>query len=376
MQYTAFEFIPNLADAGAEAMVKNYCILSNGDRIKLVPLVLWGGIESANVRTLQSHNVKIFSIYNRQSFVNRVFNKMFGKYYVPFKINQLLKRHNGKVVHVHLSLLEHARRLADINKEIYFFYTCHNEVNYYFPDKKCEQFVSAQELLQMNRLTMVALHEKMKSELQSVFNTDKVVVFKNGIDFKLFQNCNVDKRKKRQSLDIPNNAFVVGHVGRFSKQKNHEKLVDIFNEIKKVNPNAFLLMIGEGEKQPEIEDKLSDLCLQDSYKILSKRSDVNELLQIMDVFVFPSLFEGFSVVLLEAQVAGLKCVISDTISKSSHLSNKLAVLSLTDSSKEWANRALLSSQDIDSYGDINQYDLNNIIVDIEKYYLQTVREDT
>src|SRR5699024_1966328 len=110
---------------------------------------------------------------------------------------------------------------------------------------------------------------------------------------KRFTNVNVDKLTMLYSLGIKEDAFILGHVGRFSEQKNHKFLINVFAAVKKERSNAHLILIGIGDLEGEIKEQVYELGLQDSVSFLGNRGDIPELMSIMDVFVFPSLYEGF-----------------------------------------------------------------------------------
>lgn len=138
-------------------------------------------------------------------------------------------------------------------------------------------------------------------------------IVKNGIELNKFTFSKAIRKEVRDSLGINEKALVIGHVGRFFRQKNHTFLIDIFREYVRFNSNTVLLLIGNGEMYSDIKQKVSTLDLAEKVKFLGVRSDVDLLLQAFDVFVFPSLHEGLPVTLVEAQGAGVPCIISDTI---------------------------------------------------------------
>jgi len=136
-----------------------------------------------------------------------------------------------------------------------------------------------------------------------------------GIDFLPFE-VEVDKRQMRSALGIPVNALVVGHVGRFSQPKNHAFLVEIAREVISRRETVVFLLVGDGELRLAIQDKVRRYSLDKNFIFTGPRSDVPLLMKgAMDVLLFPSLHEGFPLALLEAQAAGLKCLIADNISK-------------------------------------------------------------
>ena len=148
-------------------------------------------------------------------------------------------------------------------------------------------------------------------------------------------------KKKRKELGIEDNSFVVGHVGRFADVKNHLFLLDVFIEISLSRPSAELLLVGDGELRSKIEEKAAELRLKNKVIFTGDRSDVNELMMVMDVFVFPSKYEGLPVTLVEAQCSGLPCLVSDMIPSDSILIKELVqVCSLQDPASDWADAAL------------------------------------
>lgn len=178
-----------------------------------------------------------------------------------------------------------------------------------------------------------------------LYDSGKVKLIKNAIDISTFTFDPQVREIIRKELGIEN-KLVIGHVGRFMKQKNHSFLIDIFNQVQKREPDSVLLLVGGGELEQEIQDKVSSLGLKDSVWFLGVRNDVHRLLQGMDVFLLPSLYEGLPVVGIEAQASGLKMVASDAVTKEAKIIESFAFMSLSQSAKEWAERAMeLSSDD-------------------------------
>lgn len=146
----------------------------------------------------------------------------------------------------------------------------------------------------------------------------------------------------RRELGIPEDAFVLGHVGRFDEHKNHQLIVDIAVEVAKCEPKTHLLLVGEGRLRSQIEAKVSQIGMSDRVTFTGKRSDIPRLmLGAMDVFLFPSVFEGLGLVLLEAQSAGLPCIFSDVIPEEADVVKPLVQrLSLKQPTSVWVNAVL------------------------------------
>ncbi|MGN0315080.1 MAG: glycosyltransferase family 1 protein [Fusicatenibacter sp.] len=161
-------------------------------------------------------------------------------------------------------------------------------------------------------------------------------ILHNAIDLTTYVYSSEQANAVRKKLCVEQN-FVLGHVGRFDDQKNHAFLLDIFSEFLKIVPNAKLLLVGDGEGKIRIKEKAKALGLEDKVIFTGVRSDVSDLLQAMDVFVFPSLYEGVPVTMIEAQASGLPCVISDGVPDECVITSGLVtMMKLSDSSCDWA----------------------------------------
>jgi glycosyltransferase involved in cell wall biosynthesis len=165
-----------------------------------------------------------------------------------------------------------------------------------------------------------------------------VHVINNGVYVSRFKyNPNV-RKKVRKELGIEDNVLCIGNVGRLEKEKNHIFLLDVFNEICK-RTNCMLLLVGKGALENEILDKVNAMGLSSSVKLLGSRHDVDKLYQAFDVFLFPPLFEGFGLAAVEAQCAGLPCVVSEHVPAVVKCSDQIKFLPLGNSVL-WAEAAI------------------------------------
>lgn len=172
---------------------------------------------------------------------------------------------------------------------------------------------------------------------------EKIRYINNAVDTNQFIYSEEKRKSKRLELGI-NNKFVVGNVGRFHFEKNQLFLLDVFVAIAKKR-DALLLLIGTGEEEEKILSKIKSLGIEDKVKILKNRRDIPELLQAMDVFVLPSLFEGVSVSAIEAQAAGLPVYLSlEGISEEVNVTRNAVRISLSDKPDVWAERILNDSK--------------------------------
>ena len=196
----------------------------------------------------------------------------------------------------------------------------------------------------------------------------------NAIDTPLFRYNAAIRKEMRHQLDIQN-EFLVGHIGRFTIAKNHTFLLDIFKAIADAKSDIRFILVGDGAIRSEMEDKAEKLGIKDRIIFTGVRSDVNRLMQAIDVFVFPSLFEGLPVTLVEAQASGLPCVISDKVPQESILTKKLVTVKrLEDSPKEWAEHIIsrLSEVRNDHSEEIKEkgYDVKQTAKWLEEFYLE------
>lgn len=162
-------------------------------------------------------------------------------------------------------------------------------------------------------------------------------VIPNGIDLEKNQydaNVRNEMRKKYGLVG----KYVIGHIGRFSEQKNHAKLIDIFREISKTYSNSKLVLVGDGELKKSIEQKVQNEGL--SALFVGNSDEVGRWLQVMDIIVFPSLFEGLPLGLVEAQAAGLPCIISETISHTTKITDLVEFVDLNASASVWCDAVI------------------------------------
>ena len=206
------------------------------------------------------------------------------------------------------------------------------------------------------------------------YDKGNVYLLNNAIDLDKFKYNESLRKKKRKELGIKDNTLVIGHIGRFVAQKNHDFLIDIFNEIHKKNNNSILLLAGQGPLMEDIKNKVKELNLGDSVKFLGQRNDANELYQAFDVFLLPSLYEGLPVVGVEAQASGLLCYLSDDMTKETKVLDITKFMSLNNTPKEWANNIL---DDVKKYKRIDtskemtskNFNIKEEAKKLEEYYL-------
>ena len=206
-----------------------------------------------------------------------------------------------------------------------------------------------------------------------LFNGTKFTVLNNAIDIKRYTFDKNVREKLRKELNV-SNEVVIGHVGRFALQKNHEFLIDIFKNYLTCNADAKLVLVGAGELFDTIKQKVLSLGIEKNVIFLGTRNDVNELMQAFDIFLLPSLYEGLPVVAVEAQAAGLPCVISSSVSPEVKLSDNVKLVSLDTPVSEWCDnikglydRNVNRSEGVDIVKNAG-FDIKDVIVKLMKIY--------
>lgn len=177
-----------------------------------------------------------------------------------------------------------------------------------------------------------------------MFSGADFFVLNNAIDAKLYIYDESKRRKVRSDLGIEDNILLIGHVGRFSLQKNHMFIIKVFNAIEKKSPSARLLLVGDGELISSVKEEVNRLHLQNKVIFAGLRSDVADLLQAMDVFLFPSLNEGLPLAIMEAQAAGVPCIISERVPSECKKTDLVYQCNLSDDIDKWSDTVISVSK--------------------------------
>ena len=170
---------------------------------------------------------------------------------------------------------------------------------------------------------------------ERIVKSEKFQVIHNAINSKqyIYTKEKHEKLKHNWKLD---DKIVVGHVGRFRKEKNHEFLIQVFAEFIKIVPNAHLVLTGDGELEAKIKELVEKNGLTEHVTFTGGRNDVPDMMNLFDLFVFPSFYEGLGIVLIEAQAAGLPCIASDAIVDEAILTDNVKKMCLNQGAEQWA----------------------------------------
>lgn len=318
--------------AGVEAVVTNYYKYIDKDKFQF-DFICCEGSTNIPYDEIESQGGRVILIPPYKKMIS--YQK---------ELKKVLKENNYKIVHSHVNALSvfslFAAKRAGVKIRIAHSHSSSNK------KEKTRNIVK--NVLKLFSKTFSNYYVGC-SELAArwlfgnkTFDSGKVRILNNAIDLEQFQFNGKIRKEKRNELNISDDTFVIGHIGRFMKQKNHSFLIDIFNEILKLKPNSLLLMAGQGPLIDEIKNKVNNLNIEENVKFLGQRSDANELYQAFDVFLLPSLYEGLPVVGVEAQASDLLCFFSDDMTKETKVLESSVFMSLDNSPEEWAKKIVKS----------------------------------
>lgn len=216
-----------------------------------------------------------------------------------------------------------------------------------------------------------------KSAGEYFFHKRDCQIINNAIMVERFRYDLSVRKETRQLLGLEN-CFVAGHAARFDYHKNHSFLIDVFKEICEIQPESVLLLIGDGELRTAIQKKVKEKGLSDKVVFMGVRGDMEKLYQAMDVFIFPSIYEGLGIVNIEAQASGLLTFCSDAVPEEANISPLYTAIPLSSSAAEWAKIIVNKYQSAGERSDAGEtvqkagYDIKDVAKELQKFYLEKV----
>ena len=204
-----------------------------------------------------------------------------------------------------------------------------------------------------------------------IFGANNFIVLPNAIEYEKFRYNSAIREQYREKMKIEKDTILVGHVGNFNDQKNQTFLIDIYNILQK-KVKSELILIGIGPLEAQMKNKVQKLNLEKKVHFLEARDDVNYLMQAMDVFVLPSKWEGFGIVLIEAQASGLYVVASTEAPKDTCVTENIRYISLLDGKEKWCDEILNGLKDykrkVENTSGLENYSLKKSINTLKKLY--------
>jgi len=373
-------FIDNLNQGGAETLVKDYAFLIDKDKFDVV-ILCHDRIGSLYEKKLQDAGIRVFFISDFFPFKRLYFNRLIHKFIRHSYIDKLIakfiiKRENPDIIHSHQPF-NRIIEFVNPSKKCKLFHTVHSEPKEFWctgTRYANRDFQAVSSLIRKHGMRLIALHEPMRQELNQMFHVNNTVVLNNGVDFSRFK-VSETKEMIRKELNISEDAFLVGHVGRFVPVKNHDMIIDVFYELCKLKEKAHLLLVGSGELRSQIEEKIKLMQLREKVTILEPRLDIPRIMKSLDVFIFPSLFEGLGIVLIEAQRMGVPCVVSEAIPEAAFVSNLVLRMPKDSTPLQWAEKLNVACSIHPEYFGIEKWDMSIVVKQLENLYLQELSRD-
>ena len=311
-----------------------------------------------------SPNVTTYGIHREE------IEEMGGRIYELGIKGNILTRKTGLYKRLYEFLTQHAYSVVHINSGNFFFnlfavmavrkagVPCrivhsHNAGDTNRSRIKKAAFEALKPQLEKNATLLLACSRKAASYMftDQTVREGRVQIVKNGINAERFRFDPEIRKTVRQELWLQD-KFVVGHGGRFYKQKNHVFLIRIFEKIHEKEPESVLLLFGKGDLETEVRGLVNELGMAPYVRFMGEVPDIERMYQAMDVFVMPSFHEGLPVSCVEIQAAGVPCVLSDAITEEIKIADSLQFLSLSDSPEIWAKAAL----SMKGHRDLNGYE--------------------
>ena len=209
---------------------------------------------------------------------------------------------------------------------------------------------------------------------KKVVEENKITIINNAIDIDKFKFDKEKREKIREKLCLKD-CFVIGHVGRFEQTKNHKFLINVFHKIIKQIPSVKLLLVGDGSLKDEIQLQVENLGLKSNVIFCGVRNDVADLYNAMDVFVFPSLYEGLGMAVIEAQVNSLPTIVSIAIPAEAKISEYIKFISLQQPLKDWLNEVENAKRKELNISDelLKKFDIKQECKKLENLYLKLIK---
>ena len=354
--------VNNMHRAGLETMLMNY--YRNIDRTEVQFDFLMHRAEPSD------YDDEIVALGGRIYRAPRLYPQNYPAYF-RF-MGEFFREHpEYKIVHSHIDAMSYlpllAAKKANVPVRIAHSHSSGMDRDFKYPLKQYYR----------HRLRGVATHRLACGENAGkfLFCGRDYTVIPNAVDSLQFQYNVAARLRKREELGL-SDRFVVGHVGRLTYPKNHIFLLQVFANLLQKRPESILLLVGNGEKEQELQAKASDLGITSAVRFLGNRSDVNELYQAMDVFVLPSFFEGVPLVGIEAQFAGLPCLFSEGVPKEVCFAENCRFRSLSDPIPLWVEDILSLGANADRGGtmDYSPYDIKTAAINLQNRYKELEKE--
>lgn len=343
----------SLPIGGAEMIAVNY-LLKLKERGEYVHLLQVAHQDTFLYHRLIDNGIPVTTLKG-WGMVRMAAYRWFPRLFFP-KFNRIIRRINPDVIHFQTVYPFMDRIKFPINRCVYTF---HARL-----DRSLSMGVTRRPLFNSaidKGMSFVAISSKIDQDIRKEFPRSKSYLIPNGVDLSQIRSQAKGKNIVRKELGFPEDAFVVGQVGRFNKVKNHLFTIDVFNVIAQKNDKAILVLVGSGTKDEteRLNDRIAKYELQDKVRMLGLRDDATQIMCGFDALIHPSFSESFSLVLIEAQANGIRCVASDAIPEEIACNDNCFRLSLDDSPVLWADK-ILGNDKTENTSTLDKFDINTV----------------
>ena len=375
-------FIHSMGIGGAQVLVKDYAILLDKEKYDVSVLCL----DRENTfldKILEDSLIHVVYVsdylpFRKFRLLNNFLLRLLGKIGIlKLVVKNIIQNEKPDILHFHLLCSSYVK-YANLPKTCALIHTIHSQPEKYWCVKQRfarNDFNALNFLIHTHGVQLIALNDNARIVSNKLFDVNNTIVLNNAIDFR---NYNVPETKGqiRKSIGISNDRFLVGNIGRFSPVKNHSLMVKAFAELSKEKNNAHLLLIGDGELRSQIEEEINSLGIGDRVTILGAQNNVARFLKALDVFIFPSLYEGLGIVLIEAQKMGVPCVISNAIPQEAVVSNLVCRMRENATPAEYANSLMKFCVEKVRYYGLEKWDMAVVIKQLENIYAKCLSKGT
>lgn len=358
--------ITDLQTAGAQTVVMNYLRSFHNDKDVILTVLVLGcplGTDYEKECLSKGYNVVFLNYKEKEnpSLIKPILNLL----RLQFLLLGFLVKNKYDIIHTHVTpIIPYTLFPIWLRRPKKYFHTLHSDPEAISPSvQKWARFA----FLKCGVIP-ICVTEYQKNKAEKAYHLSNPIVIHNGIDFNPYL-LDVNREDVRAQIGIEESQFVIGYVGRLNTIKNIPFLLKVFQAYKQRHENALLLIIGEGEERNYIKQIINDLNISKSVKLLGQRSDVATLYKIMDLFMLCSYHESSSIVTVEAQIAGVRCVVSDNIPDNVVISSRIQRVSLNVPISRWVDAMEDTSDSGSPIVDINEYNIVNTVSQLKSIYL-------
>ncbi|MGI6377813.1 MAG: glycosyltransferase [Bacilli bacterium] len=364
-------YIHNLQIGGAEKIVADYLVHLKNSEID-VALVVNNKVNSYLENEVTKNDIRIYELYktstNNGHFIfQRLLNRIKN---IKLKFNRIVEFEKPDIIHIHTLIYKIYGIKFPVHRMVFTF---HSDPERFLKTNPKKNSIALNKMSKKG-LNFFALTNYMKDKIISIFSTKNVCVIPNGIDIERIKKSRYNREWLFVNYYIAKDAFVIMHIGRFDKVKNHERLLSIFAEIHKRNSNSYLLLIGgdANNRMEIIKNEAKKRGIANNILFLGIRQDATSILGCANCLILPSLSESFSLVSLEAQALGIRSIVSDNVPSEVLCNSNCFSLSLFNGDDKWAELALSNSTGPNNK-DLSCFDLKNVTKKLINMYERIIK---